>query len=270
MNKRYYSILGALLVLFFLVSGCAQKQWRDPLGEKEQKSARKLISEQLEKHRNCTSSIDAEISATWESRIGNGGLNGYLKILLPSSVKVIALNPLGQPLYAFATDGTTFQTINATGQVYKYGKVASFVEKHSVPENLFHGEWGQWLTGTLGLKNKQSGRLLQDAASRGIWLALELKESEAFTHEYLLFDTTGKRLLERVAIDKYGNESDRIIYKQWTEVDKCPLPAAMEIQGTSYGATIQITLKNILIDGKFSKEQFPLQPPSGYLRKFYP
>lgn len=263
-------MLGTLLVLFFLVGGCAQKQWRDPLGEKEQKSARKLIAQQLEMRRNCTSSIDAEISATWKSRIGDGGLNGYLKILLPSSVKVIALNPLGQPLYAFATNGTTFQTINAAGQVYKYGKVSSFVEKHSVPENLFHGQWGQWLTGTLGLKNEQSGRLLQDAASRGVWLALELEESGTFTHEYLLFDTTDKRLLERVAMDKDGNESDRIIYKQWATVDKCPLPTAMEIEGASYGATIQITLKNILIDGKFTKDQFPLQPPSGYLRKFYP
>lgn len=269
MNKRYYSLLG-LLVLVFLAGGCAQKQWRDPLGEKEQKSARKLITEHLEKRQSCTSSFDAEISATWESRVGDGGLNGYLKILLPSSVKVIALNPMGQPLYAFATDGTTFQTINAGGQVYKYGKVASFVTKHSLPENLFHGEWAQWLTGTLRLKNEQSGRLLQDAASRGIWLALELEKSQIFTHEYLLFDTAGKRLLERVAIDKYGNESDRIIYKQWTTVDNCPLPTAMEIQGASYGATIEIALQNILIDKELTKEQFPLQPPSGYLRKLYP
>ncbi|MFN2353076.1 MAG: hypothetical protein ABR512_00945 [Desulfopila sp.] len=269
MNKRYYSILG-LLVVVFLAGGCAQKQWRDPLEENEQKSARKRITEHLEKRRSCTSSFDAEISATWESRIGDGGLNGYLKILLPSSVKVIALNPLGQALYAFATDGTTFQTINAGGQVYKYGKVASFVSKHSLPENLFHGEWAQWLTGSLHLKIEQSGTLLQDAASRGIWLVLELEESRAFTHEYLLFDTSGKRLLERVAIDEYGNESDRIIYEQWKTVDKCPVPTAMEIQGASYGATIQITLKNILIDRKFTKEQFALQPPSGYLRKFYP
>lgn len=263
--------LSALILSAFLFSGCAQKQWRDPLGENEEKAAGQVVNRLLQLQSGCSESIDAEINATWKSRVSDGGINGYLQTLLPSDIKVIAINPLGQPQYAFATNGRRFQTINVADRVYKHGRVSSFVKKHSIPKNILHDQWGIWLTGRIPQGNEDLQQLRQDELQRGFWLSIEPEEKSGyFADVFLLIDQNSQRLLERVATDKDGNEVARVLYKNWTAIDNCPIPTSIEIQSHSYGTSIHIELKKIKTDTIFKESDMSLKPPRGFLQQYYP
>ncbi len=238
--------------------------------EQEEKAARTLVLEAQEKRAVCTCCFDADITAKWNSQLYEGGLEGYLQVLLPTSFKLVAINPLGQPLFAITSDGVAFQTINAVKGVYKHGRVSSFVERHSMPENILHDQWGNWLSGTLHFSEEELVELRRDAQSRGIWLTLEKPEHKFFPKEYLLFDPQQDQLLERIVVDTKGRESVRVSYRDWTRVNGCPLPTSMEVEGISYGTIIDIELEDIRNSRIFDRDAFNLKLPPGYLRQYYP
>ncbi len=270
-NNCSQFFLSTLVLSAFLLSGCALKQWRDPLGETEEKAARQVVNRLFQLQSSCSNSIDAEINITWESRVSDGGITGYLQTLLPSDIKVIALNPLGQTQYAFATNGHQFQTINVAARVYKHGRVSTFVKKHSIPKSILHDEWGLWLAGRIPQGKEEFQQLRQDELQRGFWLSVKPeKQSSYFDDVFLLIDLNNQRLLERVATDKDGNEVARVLYKTWTAIDNCPIPTAIEIQSHSYGTAIQIVLNKIRTDNTFNENNMSLKPPRGFLQQYYP
>jgi hypothetical protein len=258
------------LFAFFFITGCATKQWRDPLSETQEKSVRQLLLNEQKKKNNCSCCLDAELITTWKSQLYSGSLNGYIHIFLPSSVKMVALNPLGQPLFAFATDGIKFQSINAVKGVYKFGRLKTFVNRFDLPNNVLNGEWGQWLTGSISYTDDQLIELRQDVSARGVWLTLEKKEGSKTTKEYILYDPTRKLLLQRIILDQDGDEAASINYTGWQNQKVCALPTSLEVSGISYGVTINIEMNNILTEQTFSEDTFFLKLPEGYLQQKYP
>ncbi len=256
--------------LLLLQSGCMQKQWRDPLSEGEEKSASLLLQSLVAQQNSCSPSVDEEINATWKSRISDGGFNGYLQILEPDNLKLVAINPLGQPLFAFATNGRRFQAINVEGKLFKHGRVSTFVKKHSLPKNIFHDGWGRWLTGRIIQSEEEQQPFFQDKEFRGFWLLQKPQKSAHLASEYLLISPANGNLLERVGLDKDGNEIARIIYTSWIRTNECVLPASMEIQSHSYGTTINIDLKDINTKKNLTMKDVTLRTPQGFLQQYYP
>jgi len=269
-NKTIIYQFLCTFLLLLLLNGCAPKQWQDPLQEKEEESLRGLLLLEQEQLKSCPSCIDAEIAATWNSQLYDGGINGYLQIFLPSSIKLVALNPLGQPLFAITTDSKRFQTINAVKGVYKHGQLSSFVERHSLPEGILQGQWAPWLAGSMLFTDEQLTELRQDVSSRGIWLTIEKKKGAAVFKEYLLYDPQARRLLERVPISQGGDELAKITYKSWSMINGCPIPTSIIINGVSFGADFTIELTNILTDKVFTRKDFYLKLPPNYMQQYYP
>lgn len=273
-TNKFPSLLWLFCLFVLTISGgCAKKQWSDPLGEKQDKAIRKLLQSEQEKNKTCSCCIDAELSTTWESNLGDDGfLNGYIQIFLPSSLKVVALNPLGQPLFAFATDGKKFQSINAVKGIYKYGRLARFVEIYKIPDQILNGDWGQWLTGNLSFSNDQLKETHRDASSRGIWLTIEKKREENADSlkEHLLYDPVKKLLLQRVVLDRKGDEVASIDYTHWQKQKNCRLPTNLKVSGVSFGTTINIEMQDILTDQSFTMDTFFLRLPEGYVQQKYP
>ncbi len=270
--KRINSFILFLLVITVLLflSGCAQKQWQEPLEQNAEKSIRALLLDELQKRDNCTCCIDAEISIKWDAQLSDGGLNGYLQVMLPTSIKLVAINPLGQPVYALTTDGTLFQAINVSKGLYKHGKISRFIDKHDIPQNVFHEEWANWLSGNMNFTNEQLVELREDIESRGIWLHVVNNEKNNPINEYLLFDFSKRQLIERVGIDKDGDEVARVIYQGWTSNNGCPLPTDIKVQGIAYNTEVQINLSDIKNDQIFTAPTFNLKLPPNYLQQYYP
>ena len=270
LKNSYHTLILVIGISALFLNGCAYKQWQDPLGEKEEKSVRALLEAELSSRNNCGCCIDAEINATWNSRINDGGFNGYLQVMLPSSIKLVAINPLGQPLYAFTSDGNNFQSINVAKALYKYGRISTFTEKHDIPNNVFHAEWPQWLTGNMNFTIENIVEIRSDSESRGVWLKIEKDEKSKLPTEFLLFDLTSRQLLERVVYDNFNSEAGRVIYQSWARENNCPLPTDIIIQGLSYGTDIRIELKDIINDEIFTASNFFLKLPPNYLQQYYP
>lgn len=267
--NKFPLILLAGFFLFFLCS-CAEKQWKEPLQENEAKAARSLVTLQQQLRDKCTCCIDAEISLTWDAQLSDGGLNGYLQVLSPSSIKLVAINPLGQPIYAVTSDGKKFQAINAAKGVYKYGRVSTFVDRYGLPENIIHKDWASWLKGELKLEDEQEFQFFTDAEGRGIWVQMEKTNHRAFLREFILIAGNGGKLLERVVFDKSGNEAARVKYNDWASVNGCPVPSHIEIQGVSYGTDIDIILHDIQNHKVFDATNFSLKLPPNFLQQYYP
>lgn len=218
----------------------------------------------------CSDSINSELTAIWNSQLYDGGITGYLNIFMPESIKLIAINPLGQPMYAFSSDGNTFQAINAVKGVYKHGKLQRFIERHSLPKGLLQGEWAAWLAGRILFTEDQVVDIFQDHLDRGVWILIEKMNGKLRKKEYVLFDPLKKIIAERAVISEEGDELARIIYSSWQVIDGCRIPVEIVIDGTSFGTDITIELSEIITDAQFTKDTFYLKLPPGYLQQYYP
>ena len=73
-----------------------------------------MLNTMQERDATCAPCLDGDAILSMENHLDAKALSGYVKFMLPESVKFIASNPLGQPLFALASDGVRFETLNTT------------------------------------------------------------------------------------------------------------------------------------------------------------
>ena len=219
MNRILFT---AFIIMLFL-PGCASKNWKSPLGEDETKNMREKLQATQRDLSTCPSFISTELTATWDSQLYDGGITGYLQLLLPTSIKVVAVNPLSQPLFALTTDGKKFEAINAVKGIYKHGRFAHLTERYNLPAGVLNGNWAEWLSARAVFTDAQLKELRTDVSSRGTWLFIEKNKGQR-SQEYLLYDTSGQRILQRVPLNEDGNEIASITYNNWSSKDICAFP----------------------------------------------
>ncbi len=94
-----------LLLLMFLLAGCAGKPWTTQVTDQEGLHVRQIFEEIQERDASCFCCLDAKVSFFWDGPGEDRSISGFLQLMLPSSVKFVVTNPLGQPLYAIVSDG---------------------------------------------------------------------------------------------------------------------------------------------------------------------
>ncbi len=264
---RLYS---PIIILVLVLNGCGYKQpWSDPLAENEEESLRKeLISWQ---QRDCPAFINAELTAKWDSRLADGGLTGYLQLLLPSAIKMVAINPLGQPLFAIAIKENSFQAVNVTKGVYKHGRLSHFLERYNLPtDTTMQVNWAQWLAGTAFFTDAELAKTSYDKENRGIWLTVIKQNGLTREKEFLLYHPTSQRILRRIVMDTSGREMVSIGYDNWSVTTPCPLPQHITVEGKALGSAIDIQLSDILTEESYPEKKFTIRKPPNYLRQYYP
>ncbi len=268
--QSYTLLIFINLLCIILLSACASKQWSKPLSEDNDKKVRALLEQVRKSQGDSSCCLDANITASLKSHLTNGAISGYLQIFLPSSIKIVAINPLGQPLFALASNGKNFQSINAVKGVFKWGRLSTFAQRHDIPSDILDGDWPKWLTGSIDYQESEIEEILDDSSGRGVWLSISKKKGSKVLKEYLLFNLQQKQLIERVILNQEGDELASISYAGWQKFQKYPLPTSMKIVGSSFGAEIDLQLDDILVDQDFSKDNFYLKLPPGYVQQRYP
>ncbi len=259
------------LALLFFLGGCAGKPWSGKFGEGAVKTYMTMVKNKMHADAACSSTLDTEAAITWKTAMKTSAFSGYLQLELPSSIKFVTTNPLGQTLFALVSDGTSYSSVNTISHQYTSGSLSSLALRDNIPEEIVGGNWGTWLSGRIAAPGtEEPSDVRKDATGRGIWVRLEPRKTNTGGKEYVLLDPLRMHPLLRVLLDADGDPIAQIKYGQWQQHTRCEQPLAFDITGLPMGAEITVHLSDIITDKVFSKKNFILMPPPGYYITAYP
>ena len=291
--RRFSS--GALLHLLFLLSvsllllqGCARPVLQTyPASEQEaQLTASAFTRYQKIYQDECACCLDAEADATvsvsgWFSN-HTGKLSGYLQAMEPGYIKFVALNPLGQPIFIFLTNGKFFKGLNILeGRAYM-GSVNSEIFKKFAPPGFDPGFTYYWLTGKLPPGDIEILKVRRDKEHNGYWL--QVRHEQSGIDRMILFDPEEFVILRHIIMSDRGDHVVDLLYegyqpgyvreKQLAAKDQgmigssdlkeklCKIPTKIRVSSNS-GAEKRIDLKlfSFIPGTEFSPDDFELEIP---------
>ncbi len=235
--------------------------------ELEDQHIRQIFEEMLVRDSSCFGCMDARVRVFWDGLGEARSISGFLQLMLPSAVKFVVTNPLGQPLYAMVSDGRDFQSINTPLRQHTSGNISALMRQYGIPVPLFSDQWGYWLTGRLHEQGAGIEAIRQDEAGRGVWLTMRYPGEEAPAHSHLLLQPETRRLLSRILVDGQGETIATLSYDYGTAHGDCPVVSRLSIIGLPYGSKLSIEFAEVLTDQVFSASRFRLKVPPGYEEK---
>lgn len=253
-----------LILLVLLLNGCAGRPWTSPVGDDENAIITQTFEEMQRRDASCPSSLDAKATISWDGPGEDKSVTGFLQLMLPTSLKFVVLNPLGQPLYALVSDGQKFQSINTTLRLHIIGKISSLATQYTIPETLFSANWGYWLTGRLQEQGARIETIRRDGSGRGVWITMRSQDEGSLARCHLLIEPGTKQLLARILVDVQEETVATISYDQRSGQDACAPVSKITITDLPYGSTLSIDLAEILTDRSFSAANFRLKVPADY------
>lgn len=257
-----------LLTLFSVIlNGCARLPYGPEIAGNELSKRIEDFSRFSDAAAECAQCFDGEILVNWTDPVNSISFSGYFQTRLPSSLRFSVLNPFGQPVYAVASDGTTFQYVNTTKRVFTAGSLRSYSVLNDIPLAFLAGPWGAWLSA-----RPTASFILEvheDKDNRGIWYSVADTESKEAAEELLLLDGSTSRMLERVILDNDGKPQAKLSYRNWQFIDRCEQPLDIMFTGLAYGAEAQLKLSDIQA-ADAAADAFTIEPPESYKRRLLP
>jgi hypothetical protein len=252
------------ILLAFCLHGCAGKPWTSPVAENETAPIIQTFMEMQQQDASCFCCLDAKTTLTWDGPGEDRTVAGYLQLMLPTSLKFVVLNPLGQPLYAMVSDGQEFQSINTTLKQHTIGKISSLASQHKIPGSLLSQNWGYWLMGRLQEKGTTIETIRKDSSNRGVWITMQYPEGAPLAKTHLLIQPETKQLLARILVDHQGDTIATITYEGQKKRKGCAPAGRITITDLPYGSKLQIDFADILTDRSFTAANFRLKVPADY------
>lgn len=268
-NSKYHTLLTwPLVILTLLATGCAKKPWIDPLDEKVSKTLQARLKKSAQEKASCQSGFYAEATVSVESAVTSHTFTGFIQGLRPSHLKIVATNPLGQPILAFLTDSSTFQTLNTLKKEISMGKLRSLALKHGLPPTLLKSSWVNRLSGQLPTGIEPQDMLL-DAKAEGFWLRSTIETEAGNYQEYYLVSPKTLLLQRLVIIDGEEKVLARIDYGEWQNMSTCSLPGRLQVSELPKGLEVKIQMEAITPDPDLNRQDFSISIPPGYIQHQY-
>jgi outer membrane lipoprotein-sorting protein len=259
-----------LCFVLFLSGGCARNPWTNPVDDNQAGMIKDVIQKKIATDAACSSTLDAEITISVKTVMETKSFSGFVQLKLPSSVKFVTTNPLGQTLLALVSDGQSYRTVNTLDNQFTSGSLSTMAIRNDIPQELLTGKWGIWFSDRIEIsKDAEITDIRQDETARGIWVKLATKTKEG-GQEYILIDPANGRPLLRLLMDAEENPIARIEYSDWQQSQKCEQPTTFHITGLSKGVEITIHLTDIITDKILTERDFILRPPPGYFIELRP
>lgn len=253
-----------LTLLVLLIQGCAGKPWTSQVADSETALITQIFAEMQERDTSCFSCLDAKTTLSWDTPGEDRSIAGFLQLKLPTSIKFVVLNPLGQPLYALVNNGQDFQSINTSLKQHIIGKISSLATQNKIPESLLSENWGYWLTGRLHEQGATIEAIHQDGSGRGVWITMRYQDEASLNKSHLLIQPATRQLLARILVDRDGETIATIFYDRRNEKNDCEPVNRITISDLPYGSQLSIDFTEILTDRSFSAANFRLKVPADY------
>jgi hypothetical protein len=263
-------LLTAACVLLLLVGGCAKKPWLEDIGPDQGKAVEQVFLAMQQRDAACPPCLDGDAVVSMENHLETRSLSGYLMCGQPDSVKFIASNPLGQPLFAVATDGSRFTSLDIMKRTALSGRLDSYALLHDIPPAFFSGSWGEWLSGRVDQGQKGDLVFRADQQERGTWVSFSVGEGEKKTTTHLLIDTGRSLLLTRILEDHRGSILAEISYDDWQDAGGCRVPTQITMSKLAFGGEVSLRLSDSKAGDLCGPRDFVLRIPPGYTRNLLP
>ena len=285
----------SLLHLLFLLSvshlflqGCARPVLQTyPASEQEAQLTASAFTRYQKIYRDeCACCLDAEVDAAvsvsgWFSN-HTGKFSGYLQAMEPDYIKFVALDPLGQPIFIFLTNGKIFKGLNIPeGRAYM-GPVNSEAYKKFAPPGFDPGFSYYWLTGRLPPGDLEILKIRRDKDDKGYWLQVRYEHSG--NDSMILFDPDELIVLRHIIMSDTGDHVVDLTYdnyrpgyvreKQLATEDKgmiggpglkekfCKIPTKISVSSNSAAEKkIELKLFSFVPGTEFSPDDFELEIP---------
>ncbi len=279
-----------ILFCSLLFTGCAGKFIQtSPVSLQEEISISAAFLSMLANQQTCGCCLDAEVDVTiavtsWLND-RSVTMGGFLQAMEPSYVKFISVNPLGQPLFIFITDGTVFQNVQVPKSKVYEGNVRSAAFDKYMPAWFEPKHGFYWLAGRLKPGNFEIISIGRDTKKKGVWLQLQYEGS--LYRNVILFDPQKSAILRHVLMDNQEKPHIDVQYADYLplidetenggnkDVERknntedfvsCRLPGSIRIVSHDKSGQINLELHSFLPDSVFSEEDFTIDIPGGFKR----
>ena len=269
-------LLFFLAVILFALQGCARPLLQtSPANVQETGMAAAAFERFLGLDRSgCPGRFDAEVAAEvfvkgWFSD-RKGKLSGYLQAMEPGYLKFTAINPFGQPLLIFLTDGRGFKLLNVLDSAAYTGPVDSetfgkFAPSGFVPEQSYY-----WLTGRLPAGDYEIVKVLRDSEKKGFWLLL--KNGRDDLDRLILLDPDRLMIVKHMLLNSRGEQVMEVDYGNYLPENPldgdvsserpCLIPSWITVASNAgFKKKIDLTLTAFLQEPVLSPADFDMEIP---------
>ena len=190
-------------------------------------------------------------------------MSGYLQAMAPAALKIIGVNPFGQPLVVLISDGEHFSYSLLNESLSYNGSVDSAAFQRYAPTGFAPGNSFYLLIGRL-----KPGRVLifrdsADPDGKGAWL--ELENEQDGTRSLVLFDPDRQLVIKYLQLDESGNPVMEMLYSDHYP-GLCNLPGRIKISSAAHSGSLEIMLSNWQTATPFSPTDFKFELPPDFKR----
>jgi hypothetical protein len=259
-----------MAALLILGASCARLPPGIGIPADERDAAAASFREWREAQSECSCCFDAAATVTFKSWIQSGTLSGFVQAMEPAQLKLVALNPFGQPLLMLVTDGRDFQLVSVPeNKMYEGSVRARAFEKYAPagarPEHAFF-----WLTGRLPPEEFQIVRVARDEAAAGYWLDLVGTEEDGVRHRILFAPQQGV-IHRHLVLDGREQALVDVRYEDFAPAARpgsdtvCRWPGRIAVTTREHRGQLIVSLSDWL-PASFAGDDFRLELPAGYER----
>ncbi|MBI5558631.1 MAG: hypothetical protein HY885_13445 [Deltaproteobacteria bacterium] len=253
--------LACCLGLFFL-SGCAGLPKTARISDSEKSALTDRFVEVISRQRNCHCCIDAQATVAFSSLWRKGTLNGFLQAMSPSYLKFVGINPLGQTMVVFVTDGASFRYVSVLTATEFEGPVDGTTYAKYAPEGFLPEHGFYWLIGRLYPGKIQILDVTRDEDGGGYWFEISYGNG---TKSLVLFAEESGVFLRHIVLNEEEEKIFNVSYDDYSE-GSCPLPGKVTVASLIHDSTMELRLADWLPEPAITVDDFSYDVPAAYKR----
>lgn len=245
--------------VLLLLSGCVTMPRLSGISRQENDQVRRRFKEMIAEQHQCRCCLDGAAHVSLKNLLYAGAVSGYVQAMSPSYLKFVGVNPLGQPLAVFTTNGEQFRYVSILEGTVYHGDVAGATFAKYTPEGFMPSLSYYWLIGRLQPGPVQLTRVSRDD-DQGYWVELRYENGRK---ALVLFDPEALHIRRHIVLNGQGERILHILYDEYGP-GQCEVPRRITVTSLSLDSTMEIRLDDLLEGVTLSQRDFEYSPPESF------
>ena len=249
-----------------LLAGCAGFQVRSAVVSEPEAGAAAAALQRVSTGQNNCKCFDAEVFVNLSISSWSGdraaSFSGYLQTMSPSHLKLIGINPFGQPQLIVVMDDKRLRCVLVPDAKVFTGDVRAKTFQKYFPPGFEPADVFAWLTGRPPIGDAAI-RAVREGGTAGIYW-FEMDRTDGTGKVQLLFDSGAEVVLRYVLYGRFDNVLVDVRYTDYRDVGDCRLPGKIIVDSPDQNGSLGLELNDPLECEELSTTQFSYDLPPGF------